>query len=60
MFTREIVSAELSDKYDHLLVLKAINNHSSPVFRSNQGNEFAADMVTSCLKKAPRQNFDFQ
>jgi len=49
IFAREIVSAELSDKHDSVLALKAING--SPVFHSDQGNEFMADMVTSYPKE---------
>lgn len=56
IFTREIVSAEISDKHDSVLALNTIkkavdtNNHPE-IFHTDQGSEFMAQMVTSFLEK---------
>ena len=54
IFTREIVSAEISDKHDSVLTLKtikkAICNHPE-IFHTDQGSEFMAQAVTSFLEK---------
>lgn len=54
-FTREIVSAEISDQHDSQLVLKTIqrviNSHNHPeIFHTDQGSEFMAQQVTNYLE----------
>jgi transposase InsO family protein len=55
IFTREVVSAEVSDKHDSLLafsvIRKAIDKNRPEIFHSDQGTEFMAQMVTSYLEK---------
>lgn len=55
IFTREIVSAEMSDKHDSSLALLAIKRAvdlSKPeFFHSDQGTEFMAQAVTSFLER---------
>jgi transposase InsO family protein len=64
IFTREIISAEISQKHDSHLALSVIenaienikiktqnNNQSPPIFHSDQGTEFMAQIVTNFLKQ---------
>lgn len=56
IFTREIVSAEISDKHDSNLSLKTINkivtdNNYPEIFHTDQGKEFMAQAVTGLLEK---------
>lgn len=53
IFTREIVSAGVSDKHDStlafLIIEKAINKDKPDIFHSDQGSEFIAQAVTNFL-----------
>lgn len=56
IFTREIVSAEISDKHDSNLALKTVRNvvggHARPkIFHTDQGSEFMAQIVTGFLEE---------
>jgi transposase InsO family protein len=55
IFTREIISFDLSDKHDSILALsaihKAVDKHKPDVFHSDQGTEFMAQTVTSYLEQ---------
>jgi putative transposase len=54
IFTREIVSAQISDKHDSVLafsvIQKALNKERPDIFHSDQGTEFMAQMVTNFLE----------
>lgn len=56
IFTREIVSAQLSDKHDSHLALTAIkqavklNKMTPEIFHTDQGSEFMAEIVTQFLE----------
>ncbi len=54
IFTREIISAEISMKHDTNLIIKTIQQalqHSVPqIFHSDQGSEFMSQSVTTYLK----------
>lgn len=63
-FTREIIGAEISQKHDSHLALSVIksvieniktkvqnNNQNKPIFHSDQGTEFMAQMVTNFLEQ---------
>lgn len=58
IFTREIVSAEISDQHDSNLAIKAIkqaingnkNGHHPEFFHTDQGSEFMAQQVTNYLE----------
>ena len=53
IFTREIVSAEMSDKHDSTLafsvIQKAVDKNKPDIFHSDQGTEFMAQVVTDFL-----------
>ena len=57
IFTREIVSAQMSDKHDSVLAFSAIHaavnlNLKHPdYFHTDQGSEFMAEIVTSYVEK---------
>jgi len=55
IFTREIISAEVSDKHDSTLVLKTLKNainkyNACEIFHCDQGSEFMAQVCTSFLE----------
>lgn len=63
-FTREIIGAEISQRHDSHLALSVIknaienikiksqnNNQNIPIFHSDQGSEFMAQIVTSFLEQ---------
>lgn len=60
IFTKEVMSAEISDKHDSNLALKAIqnavnknyklHNKQPEIFHSDQGSEFMAQIVTNYLE----------
>lgn len=56
VFTREIVSAEISNQHDSSLALRtikrAIDSYNHPeIFHTDQGSEFMAQIVTDYLEK---------
>lgn len=56
IFTREIISAQISDKHDSNLALAMIKNMVNKqkvpeIFHTDQGSEFMAQTVTSFLEK---------
>lgn len=55
IFTREIMSAQMSDKHNSLLafstIKKAIDKDRPEFFHSDQGTEFMAQIVTGFLEK---------
>ena len=56
VFTREIVSAEISDQHDSVLSLKTIgkiiaDKNYPEIFHTDQGREFMAQIVTNLLEK---------
>jgi transposase InsO family protein len=57
IFTREIVSAQISDRHDSKLALAAIieainRNHHPEIFHTDQGSEFMAQAVTGYLENS--------
>ncbi len=55
IFTREILSAEMSDKHDSSLafsaIQKAVDKNKPEIFHSDQGTEFMAQVTTNFLKE---------